>query len=1020
MRAVFTYLLLLICLLCKAQPSTLYFRNINTGNGLSHNKINCIIQDKRGFTWIGTDDGLNRYDGNRFQVFRHDPTNPSSLSGNMITDLLEDKNEILWIATADGGLTKYDYRLNPKEQFKQYKHSPGDSSSIPVNIINALAEDKSGNLWLATSGNGVLRFNKQQETFTEPIRRRSRTCLDLAIDHKGIIWVGKQGGGLTKIDPQTLNYEEDERYSNVYAKLPHMTVASLFRDSKNNMWLGSWDKVVYRVNPATKQESIFQKTSDPFSFPGDDPLAFAEDKYQHIWIGGRYHGLYFFHPATEKFFQYKHDPSKEGTLADNQVNCIFIDRSGTVWIGTNGGISIYDPSQQKFSQTFLPSTDDPRQVLYDFYTDDNSDLFIGTNQGLFIRNSKDRSIRYQPVVYKNEKLAVTKFFRDANGILYIGTNVSVFKLNRNFTVEPLLNTEKDVVMKQIIESRVVSMVADTIDGHPILLVSPYGHYLTYYDFALQQWVSRQDSIRQIIKNFNIKDNLIRKFFRTSSGKIWIATVKAGLGEWVKHSLPFIHYHTNIPGNDSSISNNHIYDIKEDVKGNLWVSTYGGGLHYFDVVAKKFQHITASHNLAEGIELDEKGNVWIIANGSLNKYDPYHKSYSTYQLPDLEKSGGVRGYIYKDPKGKLYLTGANYYIAFNPSSVQDVNKTPAVHFTDFKIFNTSYNHLLFKKEISLKYNQNFFTIEYAAPGYQPGYPVLYAHKLQGVDDDWVEDGMISTVNYTNLDAGKYEFKVRATVRPGDWGNVISTIQISISPPWWNTWWFYVSIAVFIALVVYAIYRYRINELLKRQAIRNKIAQDLHDNVGSTLSSISVYSQVAKIYQQQQKMEPLEDTLEKISATSSEMISEMNDIVWAINPRNDNMATILQRMESFARPLLAAQGVKFNFSYDLSVQHQHLEMNKRKNFYLIYKEAVNNALKYSGCKNIWVEINIHHHQLLLTVKDDGKGFDPQKVRTQNTLSGNGVRNMEMRAKEMKGTCKIESGDEGTTIKLGFPIP
>jgi signal transduction histidine kinase len=137
-------------------------------------------------------------------------------------------------------------------------------------------------------------------------------------------------------------------------------------------------------------------------------------------------------------------------------------------------------------------------------------------------------------------------------------------------------------------------------------------------------------------------------------------------------------------------------------------------------------------------------------------------------------------------------------------------------------------------------------------------------------------------------------------------------------------------------------------------------------------------------------------------------------------NDNMATILQRMESFARPLLAAQGVKFNFSYDLSVQHQHLEMNKRKNFYLIYKEAVNNALKYSGCKNIWVEINIHHHQLLLTVKDDGKGFDPQKVKTQNTLSGNGVRNMEMRAKEMKGTCKIESGDEGTTIKLGFPIP
>ena len=1020
MKKLLTYLLLLSCLFGKAQPSTLYFRNINTGNGLSHDKINCIIQDKRGFTWIGTDDGLNRYDGNRFQVFRHDPTNPASISGNMITDLLEDKNEVLWIATADGGLTRYDYRLDPIKQFRQYKHSPSDSLSIPVNIINALVEDKSGYLWLATSGHGVLRFDKQKEIFTEPIRRRSRTCLDLAIDHKGMIWAGKQGGGLTRIDPLTLNYEEDERYANVYAKLPHMTVASLFKDSKNNMWLGSWDKVVYRVNPLDKKETVFAKTSDPFSFPGDDPLAFAEDAYQHIWIGGRYDGLYFFHPATEKFFNYKHDPSKEGTLADNQVNCIYIDRSGIVWIGTSRGISIYDPAQQKFTQTFLPELNNERRTLYDFYVDENNDLLVGCSDGLYIKNSKDGSLRHHPLQYKNEKLAVTKFFRNTDGVLYIGTNVSVFILNKDLTVKPLPNTEKDVVMKRIIESRVVSMTTDTIEGHPVLLVSPYGHYLTYYDFTLQQWVSRMDSARLIVKNFNLKDNLIRKFFKAANGKIWMATAKAGLGEWVKNSLPSVQYYFNTPGRDSVISTNHIYDIKEDAKGNLWVSTYGGGLHYFNTATKKFQHIKASHNLVEGIQTDAAGNVWLIANGNLHKYDPYHKSYSTFQLPDLEKTGGVKGYIYKDAKGKMYIAGADYFIGFNPAAIRDQNTTPAVHFTDFKIFNNSFSHLLFDKEIKLKYNENFFSVEYAAPGYQAGYPVQYAHKLEGVDDDWVDDGIQSAVNYTNLDAGEYEFKVRATVKPGVWGNEISTIRIRINPPYWRTWWFFAIIAAFISLLIYAMYRYRINELLSRQAIRNKIAQDLHDNVGSTLSSISVYSQVAKIYQQQNKMDPLQDTLEKISLTSSEMISEMNDIVWAINPRNDNMATILQRMESFARPLLASQDVKFHFSYDLSVQHLNLEMTKRKNFYLIFKEAVNNAMKYSGCKNIWVDIKLHHHQLLISVKDDGKGFDIKKVKSMNTLSGNGVRNMEMRSKEMKGSCRIESGEAGTTIILTFPIP
>ena len=1020
MQKLITFLLILSCTFCFAQPSTLYFRNLNTGNGLSQNKINCIIQDKRGFTWIGTDDGLNRYDGHRFQVFRHDPSNSATLSGNMITDLLEDKNEILWIATADGGLSRYDYRLPPDKQFQQFKHSPSDSTSIPVNIINALLEDASGDLWLATSGNGVLRFNKEKKTFSEPIRRKSRTCLDLAIDHKGIIWAGKQGGGLTKIDPATMKYEEDERYFDVYAKLPHMTVSSLFRDSKNNMWMGSWDKVVYRVDPATQREDVFRKTEDPFSFPEDDPLSFAEDKNEHIWIGGKYNGLYFYHPATGKFFNYRHDPSKEGSLAGNQVNCIFIDGSGIVWLGTNGGISIYDPVQQKFAQTFLPIIDNNRQTIYDFHTDENNNVLIGTSEGLYVRNATDRSLRHFPLTYKNEKLAVTKFFRNRDGVLYIGTQVSVFRLNKDFSVAPLPNTDKDVVMNHIIESRVVSMTADTIDGHPVLLVSPYGHYLAYYDFVLEQWVSRQDSIRQIIKKFNIKDNLIREFFKTSNGNIWMATTKSGLGEWARHSSPVVRYYNNIPGNDSSISNNHIFDIREDKKGNLWVSTYGGGLHYFNVDTKQFQHITASHNLAEGMQVDDSGNVWMIANGNLDRYDPYHKSYSTFELPDLEKSGGVRGYICRDANGKMYIAGSGYFIVFDPTQVRDLRTTPPVHFTDFKIFNDSYSHLLFEKEINLKYNENFFTVEYAAPGYHAGYPVQYSHQLVGVDHNWVDDGSKSAVNYTNLDAGEYMFKIRATIKPGVWENEISSVLIRIKPPWWRTWWFFSMAAVFIALVIYFMYRYRINELLKRQAIRNKIAQDLHDNVGSTLSSISVYSQVAKIYQQQQKLEPLQDTLEKISATSSEMISEMNDIVWAINPRNDNMETILQRMESFARPLLASQEVKFHFSYVPGIQHQHLEMAKRKNFYLIFKEAINNALKYSGCKNLWVDISLHHHQLELLVKDDGKGFDVKKIRSMNTLSGNGVRNMEMRAKEMKGNWSIVSSDSGTIVKLAFPIP
>jgi signal transduction histidine kinase len=195
------------------------------------------------------------------------------------------------------------------------------------------------------------------------------------------------------------------------------------------------------------------------------------------------------------------------------------------------------------------------------------------------------------------------------------------------------------------------------------------------------------------------------------------------------------------------------------------------------------------------------------------------------------------------------------------------------------------------------------------------------------------------------------------------------------------------------------------------------------VGSTLSSISVYSQVAKIYNNQEKSTDLQQTLEKISATSSEMISEMNDIVWAINPRNDSMSTILQRMESFARPLLASQNIAFHFEADSHLSQLYLEMTKRKNFYLIFKEAIHNALKYSKCASLSVKIMLHHHHIELSVKDDGLGFDLQKVKihASQSLSGNGLRNMEMRAAEMKGQIQlISKPGEGTLIHLKFPVP
>ncbi len=1017
MRVIFILLILIKTLEAFTQQPYLYFSKINVDNGLSHNKVNCILQDKRGFIWIGTEDGLNRYDGQYFTVFRNKPNDTTTISGNIITDMLEDENGVLWITTADGGFTKYDYRLPADKQFKQFKHIQGDSSTIPVNIINKIIEDKHGYLWLATSGAYVLRFDKRNETFISPIHSGTRSIASLALDEKDTLWVGRIGGSFLKLNINTLQYHTD--YDELYdVKLPHSTITSILNDDEY-VWFGSWDNVLYRYNHTTKKEEAFKQDKTAFSFPNDEVECFAKDSKQRIWMAGKYFGLTIYDKRQANFFNYRYNPAAEGSIADNRINCIYIDKTGFVWLGTNKGISVCDLNRQTLVQTFLPKQKNDI-AIYDFYQDENNNLWIGTSEGIFIQ-SIDSSFQLKRIAFKGQPLIVSKFFRDDDGKFYIGTQYSLFIYDpvKN-AVSMLPNTEKDSVMKKIISSRVVSVMRDTIEQHPVLLVSPYGHYITYYDLVDRKWISRTDSTKKIVTQFNLKDNLIRKFYRTKKGNIYLATAKYGLGCWQKFALPKVNHLCNMPNVKETISNDNVYDMTEDVKGNLWVSTYGGGLNYFNTASQKFMHVTNSNNLLEGIQTDAAGNVWLISNGNLNEYNPTTKSYTVVSLPDIAKTGGVKGNLYKDSENNLYAAGTNYFIKFDPLLIKEITTSPKTYFTDFKIFNTSYPNLLQQKTIELRYYQNYFSIEYAAPVFNQQ-QIKYAYMLQGIDKNWLDAGNRNLVNYSNLPGGSYIFKVRASNSKGNWSKEIVSLNITIIPPFWQKGWFFLLCAVVAATAIYLFYRYRINELMKRQAMRNKIAQDLHDNMGSTLGSISVYSEVAKIYSQQNQQQKLTETLDKINETSGEMINEMADIVWAINPRNDQVNTILQRMETYAVPLLQSKNIHFNFKYDEAIPALNLEMDKRKNFYLIFKEAINNAVKYAGCKTINVSVNLNHYKIELLIKDDGKGFDMNETQVAKTLSGNGLRNMRMRAAEMKALFNIKSKkEEGTEIFLSFDIP
>jgi signal transduction histidine kinase/ligand-binding sensor domain-containing protein len=1014
------YFSLLLVLINYAAGATdlpdIYFKRINLEHGLSHRKVNCILQDKRGFIWFGTEDGLNRYDGRYLTYFRHRHNDRNTLSGNIISDLYEDNDGIIWIATQDGGMTRYDYRLPATKQFKQFRHDEHNVKGIPENGINKIVEDNYKCLWLGTSGSFAVRFNKKTEQFDTPVKKGTKCVFTLALGRHDTLLVGRAGGGLLKINTRTLSYRSDERYEDLYASLPHVSITSMFKDSKGGIWLGSWDKAVYRLSPDGPGERVIGADFQRAKIAKDDYISFAEDANGHIWMAGKETGIALYDPVKKTIVNLRHEEHEPGSLSDDHVNAVYKDRKGIMWIATNNGVNMINPLFLPFEQHVLPKGNKDI-LIYDFYRTLPGDLLVGTSNGIYIKEKHGGKLRHKRLSYLGQPLAITHFFMDIDRQFYIGTDLTLFRYDINTsTVSPLPNTDTDPVMKKLINSRIVSVIRDTLDHHPVLIVSPYGHYLTYYDLVEKKWISRADTVKQILKKYNIRDNLIRRLYKGKHHDIWLANFKNGLGNW-KISSGNVKYYINDLDDRYSLSSNNVYDLREDFSGNLWISTYGGGINYFNRKKQRFYHLTESSNLSEGLQTDAEDNLWMICNGHIHKYDAAVRVYSCYDIPRLQNTGGLSGYLFKDDYGTIYAGGVNYFITFDPAAVAKIDHNPDIYFTDFKIFNTSYNEYLQRRTIKLDYTQDQITIEYAAPEYS-GDNLQYSYKLDGYDREWILAGKRNYAEYANLKGGTYRFQVKATNWRGTSTEKVSVINIIIKPPFWLTGWFCAALFTLMTGIIYFVYRYRMNILLQQQAIRNGIAQDLHDQIGSTLSSISVYSEVARRYADHDQRTRMNEILDTISSTANEMILEMSDIVWAINPKNDNLISMLQRVTSYAEPLCRAKGINFIFKYDEAFSITNIGVQQRKNLFLILKEAINNAIKHSACKNLIVNLAQRSNFAELKISDDGKGFDMKKPEEGNYVMGNGVLNIRHRAHQLDAVIDYQSTPgAGTTISIVF---
>jgi len=372
--------------------------------------------------------------------------------------------------------------------------------------------------------------------------------------------------------------------------------------------------------------------------------------------------------------------------------------------------------------------------------------------------------------------------------------------------------------------------------------------------------------------------------------------------------------------------------------------------------------------------------------------------------------------YKDKEGKIWFGGINGLNMVNPGLSISDTYSPVPLITNINVMNSPYQSdtaTPYIHTISLPYSKNFISFEFQSPNFSQSENIVYEYRLQGVDTGWVNNGTRNYVSYTQLNPGEYIFQVRSANNNGTWSKGYAEIKLTITPPWFKTWWFYSLLTIIIASGIYLFFRYRINQVRKVERMRQHISADLHDDIGASLTSINILSQLS----QQQKIDTTtrNEYLHKINEQSTEVTDALRDIVWSINPKNDKLDIILARMKRYAAEILESKNIACSFSTNITSTGESLHADIRQNLYLIFKEAVNNLAKYSGATEVAIIVNKNSGHLHLQVKDNGLGFDPVHV-----TKGNGIENMQRRAKAMHAQFKlVSSPGKGTIITVDITL-
>ncbi len=827
-----------------SQVSDISFDQIFLEDGLSQSIVKSIAQDKHGFMYFGTEDGLNLYDAYSFTVLRNSD-NPNSLSYNDITSLCEDKFGRLWIGTFNSGLNLY---IPEKKKFIRFSYDSKNPNSLSNNNINTIIEDDKF-IWVGTDFGLNQIVNHSSDTNDFKVKRGIKDLsnnqlldniriISLFKDKKDNLWVGTNLG-LYKISLKNSKIFKINIYKNNSEDLKSLSdnsVRSIYEDSEENLWIGT-DNGLNKISLSEREKENpnfikYQNSpTNPKSISNNEVYAIAEDKSGKIWIGTNVGGISIYNSQKNNFDRYLHDPLDSRSLSSNAIRSLYLDQSGIMWIGTYGsGINKVSRGTGQFyhykhRQNDLNTLS--HSIIWSFYEDENEILWIGTHNGL---DKLDRKLNlYKHYQFNtNENSIGHNVIRVVtpmnNGKLLIGTNgggLDVFDPKTNL-FENWKHNPNDSNSLNHDQLRDIYQ-----DKEGIIWIGTYGRGMDRFDpynGSFKHYLNIPDD------STSISHNYVRVIVEDKNGFLWIGTEGGGLNKFNKNTEKFTHYNAK-PRQPNSLTSDYIFSIYIDSSKYLWLGTYGGGLNKFNKLTTECEVFNIVDGLPSssiyGMIKDFNGIFWISTNNGISKFNPTEKSFKNYNVKDgLQNNEFNGGSYYKSKSGEFFFGGINGFNAFQANNIEDNNYLPPIVLTSFKIFNEEIyfpEPLTSIEEIELTYSDNVFSIDFAALDYSAPEKNKYAYKLEGVDKDWVYvNADKRTASYTTLSPGNYNFYVKGSNSDGLWNDEETLLTIKIIPPFWQRLWFLALVALILLGLAYMLY------LRRLRIIRMKVElQTAHD-------------------------------------------------------------------------------------------------------------------------------------------------------------------------------------------------